>query len=131
MATMYYLRVIIALAMVVSTIASADPKGWVALGVPNGESSIHYDPTSLHVVEGGFKTIVSVINYLNEQGQFESLVSASLYDCQNISKLDHFTNQHRLHWGDGEVITKSGVDEQWRPVKPKTNGMLLFRVACK
>ena len=128
---MYWLRVLIALSMVVPTIASADPKGWVALGLPNGESSMYYDPSSVHEVEGGFKTIASVINYLNEQGQFESLISATLYDCQNTSKLDHFTIQHSLHWGDGEVIAKSGVDEQWRPVKPKTNGMVLFRVACR
>ncbi len=128
---MFCLRLLIALSMAAPMVASADPRGWVALGLPNGESSFHYDPASVHVVEGGFKTVVSVINYVNGQGQFESLVSASLYDCKNISKLDQFTIQHRMHWGDGEVIAKSRLEEQWRLVKPKTNGMLLFRAACE
>ena len=127
----YCLRLLIAFSMVAPTLALADPKGWIPLGLPNGESSFHYDPASVHAVEGGLKTVVSVINYVNAQGRFESLISASLYDCQNITKLDQFTIQHKMHWGDGEVISKSGMDEQWRPVKPKTNGMLLFRAACE
>ena len=92
--------------------------------------NLFYMPLSIRTHQTGNVHVVSVLNYTNRNGRAESMLTSSLYNCKNNTKQDQSTVQHELHWGDGEVISTSGKEQQWRGVLPRTKGFTLLEVTC-
>lgn len=110
--------------------AKAGKEGWIRVGIEEKNMNLFYMPLSIRTQQTGEIHVVSVLNYTNHIGQAESILTSSLYNCKNKTKQDQSTEQHELHWGDGEVIATSGKEQQWRDVLPRTKGFTLLEVTC-
>jgi type II secretory pathway component PulJ len=110
--------------------ANAGKEGWIRVGIEEKNMNLYYMPLSIRTHQTGDIHVVSVLNYTNHNGRAESMLTSSLYNCKNNTKQDQSTVQHELHWGDGEVISTSGKEQQWRDVLPRTKGFTLLEVTC-
>lgn len=110
--------------------ANAGREGWIRVGIEEKNMNLFYMPLSIRTHETGDTYVVSVLNYTNNNGRAESILTSSLYNCKNNTKQDQSTVQHELHWGDGEVISTSGKEQQWRDVLPRSKGFTLLEVTC-
>jgi len=110
--------------------AKAGKEGWIRVGIEEKNMNLFYMPLSIRTQQTGEIHVVSVLNYTNHKGRAESMLTSSLYNCTNNTKQDQSTVQHELHWGDGEVISTSGKEQQWRGVLPRTKGFTLLEVTC-
>jgi type II secretory pathway component PulJ len=110
--------------------AKAGKEGWIRVGIEEKNMNLFYMPLSIRTHQTGNVHVVSVLNYTNRNGRAESMLTSSLYNCKNNTKQDQSTVQHELHWGDGEVISTSGKEQQWRGVLPRTKGFTLLEVTC-
>jgi hypothetical protein len=110
--------------------ANAGREGWIRVGIEEKKVNLFYMPLSIRTHQTGDVHVVSVLNYTNHNGRAESILTSSMYNCTNNTKQDQLTVQHELHWGDGEVISTSGKEQQWRDVLPRTKGFTLLEVTC-
>lgn len=110
--------------------AKAGKEGWIRVGIEEKNMNLFYMPLSIRTQQTGEIHVVSVLNYTNHNGRAESMLTSSRYNCKNKTKQAQSTEQHKLHWGDGEVIATSGKEQQWRDVLPRTKGFTLLEITC-
>jgi hypothetical protein len=103
---------------------------WQLISEPGTTPVIYYAPLSISTLKSGFASVTTVINYTSDEGNAESLLGVSLYNCAQRTKQEQSTVQYSKHWADGDVLFKIGLEEPWNPVKVGTEGMRLLKVAC-
>jgi hypothetical protein len=103
---------------------------WQLISEPGTTPVIYYAPLSIQTDNDGFASVTTVINYTSDEGNAESLLGVSLYNCAQRTKQEQSTVQYSKHWADGDVLFKIGLEEPWNPVKVGTEGMRLLKVAC-
>jgi hypothetical protein len=105
-------------------------EGWLLISEPGTTPVIYYAPLSIQTDQDGFASVTSLINYISDEGNEESLLGVSLYNCAELTKQEQSTVQYSKHWADGDVLFEIGLEEPWNSVKAGTEGMLLLKVAC-
>lgn len=103
---------------------------WLLISEPGTTPVIYYAPLSVSTVKPGFASVTSLINYTSDEGNAESLLCITVYDCAMGTKQEQSTVQYSQHWADGDVVLQIGLEEAWQPVKLGTEGMRLLKVAC-
>lgn len=103
---------------------------WLLISEPGTTPVIYYAPLSVSTVKPGFASVTSLINYTSDEGNAESLLGITVYDCAMGTKQEQSTVQYSQHWADGDVVLQIGLEEAWQPVKLCTEGMRLLEVAC-
>jgi hypothetical protein len=58
------------------------------------------------------------------------MVGSSIYDCKSLTKQEQYTVQYKQHWAAGSIIVKIGIEEEWSPVKVRSDGMKLLKIVC-
>ncbi len=114
-----------------SVAAHAESDDWMLVGKHKSDFSLYYQPSSVRSRADGLKSVISLINYITSKGVKESLVTYSLYNCEKQSAQDQATFQFSEHWGQGERLQVSGVEEEWKRVLPHTSGEDLLRATCR
>ena len=90
----------------------------------------YYDPLSIKQVKVGFVAVTTIINYISDEGNKESLLGMTVYDCARRVKQEQSTEQYTQYWADGEIKLKLGLEEPWGTVKVGTDGMRLLKTVC-
>lgn len=103
---------------------------WLLISEPGTTPVIYYAPLSVSTIKPGFASVTSLINYTSDEGNAESLLGITVYDCAMGTKQEQSTVQYSQHWADGDVVLQIGLEEPWQPVKLGTEGMRLLKVAC-
>lgn len=103
---------------------------WLLISEPGTTPVIYYAPLSISTIKPGFARVTSLINYTNDEGNAESLLGITVYDCAMGTKQEQSTVQYSQHWADGDVVLQIGLEEPWQLVKLGTEGMRLLKVAC-
>jgi hypothetical protein len=113
-----------------SSVIIGKSEGWLLISEPGTTPVIYYAPLSISRLKSGFASVTSLINYTSDEGNAESLLGVSLYNCASATKQEQSTVQYSMHWADGDVKLRIGLEEPWNPVKVGTEGMRLLKVAC-
>lgn len=103
---------------------------WLLISEPGTTPVIYYAPLSISTVKPGFVRVTSLINYISDEGNAESLLGDTLYDCAMGTKQEQSTVQYSKHWADGDVVLEIGLEEPWELVKFNTEGMRLMKTVC-
>lgn len=123
-----------ALFAIVSLSSFAEDKAmhgiWQRISELGSLPSFYYDPLSIKQVREGFVTVTTMINYISDEGNKESLLGVTLYDCARRVKQEQSTVQYTQYWADGDVKFKIGLEEPWNTVKVGTDGMRLLKTVC-
>lgn len=125
------LRLLIAMGMCASLTAHSSSVGWLMISAPGDIPSYYFDPLSIKVVKPGFNSVIYTINYTNDEGELESLVGSSIYDCNSLTKQEQYIFQYKQHWAAGNIIYKGGLEEEWGDVKEESSGMKLLKIVCR
>lgn len=113
-----------------ATTAIALSEGWLQISEPNAVPGYYYDPLSIKQVKDGFVRVTTMINYISDEGNKESLLGVTLYDCVRKEKQEQSTVQYSQYWADGDVKLRLGLEDEWGTVKVGTDGMRLLRIVC-
>jgi hypothetical protein len=113
-----------------STSIVGEFQGWVLISEPGTTPVIFYAPLSISTLKYGFVSVTTIINYTSDEGNAESLLGVSLYNCAQRSKQEQSTVQYSKHWADGDVLFEIGLEEPWNSVKVGTEGMRLLKTVC-
>lgn len=113
-----------------TTTAIALSEGWLQISEPNAVPGYYYDPLSIKKVKEGFVSVETMINYISDEGNKESLLGVTLYDCVRRLKQEQSTVQYSQYWADGDVKIRLGLEIEWGTVKVGTDGMRLLRIVC-
>lgn len=105
-------------------------EGWLLISEPGTTPVIYYAPLSIKRVKKGFVSVQSLINYISDEGNAESLLGVTLYNCAMGTKQEQSTVQYSKQWADGDVVLEIGLEEPWELVKFNTEGMRLMKVVC-
>jgi hypothetical protein len=105
-------------------------EGWLMVSEPGTTPVIYYAPLSISTLKSGFVSVTTLINYTSDEGNSESLLGVSLYNCAHRTKQEQSTVQYSKHWADGDVLFKIGLEEPWNSVKVGTEGMRLLKTVC-
>lgn len=105
-------------------------EGWLLISEPGTTPVIYYAPFSVRKVKPGFASVTSLINYTSDEGNAESLLGVTLYNCASATKQEQSTVQYSMHWADGDVKLRIGFEEPWELVKVGTEGMRLMKTVC-
>lgn len=128
------LHVLGVLSLVVSLSSSAEDKAmheiWQRISEPGSLPGYFYDPLSIKQVKEGFVTVTTMINYISDEGNKESLLGVTLFDCMRGLRQEQSTVQYTQYWADGDIKFKIGFEEAWRLVKAGTDGMRLLKAVC-
>jgi hypothetical protein len=103
---------------------------WQLISEPGTTPVIYYAPLSISTLKSGFATVTSLINYTSGDGNAESLLGVTLYNCASATKQEQSTVQYSMHWADGDVKLRIGLEEPWELVKVGTEGMRLMKTVC-
>jgi hypothetical protein len=114
-----------------SLTAYASSVGWIMISPLGDIPSYYFDPLSIKVVKPGFNSVIYTINYTNDEGELESLVGSSIYDCNSLTKQEQYIFQYKQHWAAGSIIYKGGLEEEWGDVKAESSGMKLLKIVCR
>jgi hypothetical protein len=125
------LRLLIAMGVCASLTAYASSVGWLMISLPGDIPSYYYDPLSIKVTKPGFNSVIYTINYTNDEGELESLVGSSIYDCKSLTKQEQYIFQYKQHWAAGSIIYKGGLEEEWSDVQAESSGMKLLKIVCR
>ena len=124
-------RLLVALGVCASLTAYASSVGWLMISAPGDIPSYYYDPLSIKVTKPGFNSVIYTINYTNDEGELESIVGSSIYDCNNRTKQEQNIFQYKQHWAAGNIIYKGGLEEEWSDVKAGSNAMKSLKIVCR
>jgi hypothetical protein len=128
------LHALCAVGAVISLPSSAGDKAthgiWQRISEPNAMPGFYYDPLSIKQVKVGFVAVTTIINYISDEGNKESLLGMTVYDCARRVKQEQSTEQYTQYWADGEIKLKLGLEEPWGTVKVGTDGMRLLKTVC-
>ena len=105
-------------------------QSWERVGATDRYTAVYLDTESVRVFDGGIRVAVSVINYQTANGNDESLLAGTLYDCSGNRKRDQFVRRSDSHWGKGIEIRSSGEESRWFDVRRHTIGDSLQRAVC-
>lgn len=105
-------------------------EGWVRISEPDEKTGYFYAPFSIKAVKNGFFSVTTLINYISDEGNAESLLGVTIYDCKNRTKQEQSTVQYSQQWADGEIKLKLGLEEEWGAVKVGSDGMSLLKTVC-
>ena len=105
-------------------------EGWLLISEPGTTPVIYYAPLSIKKLKDGFVSVQSLLNYISDEGNAESLLGVTLYDCAMGTKQEQSTVQYSKHWADGDVVLEIGLEEPWELVKINTEGMRLMKTVC-
>ena len=105
-------------------------QNWKRVSVADRYTAVYLDVDSVRVLDGGIRVAVSVINYQTANGNEESLLAGTLYDCLGNRKRDQFVRKSDAHWGKGIEIRTSGEESQWFEVRARSIGDSLQRAVC-
>lgn len=105
-------------------------EGWVRISEPDEKTGYFYAPFSIKAVKNGFVSVMTLINYISDEGDAESLLGVTVYDCVNRTKQEQSTVQYSQQWADGEIKYKAGLEEEWGSVKVGSDGMRLLKIIC-
>jgi hypothetical protein len=108
----------------------ASAQNWKRVSVADRYTAVYLDMDSVRVLDGGIRVAVSVINYQTANGNEESLLAGTLYDCLGSRKRDQFVRQSDAHWGKGIEILISGEESKWFEVLGRSMGDSLQRAVC-
>ena len=125
------LRLLISIVVFASLPAHASSVGWLMISAPGDIPSYYYDPLNIKIVKPGFNSVIYTINYTNDEGELESLVGSSIYDCNSLTKQEQYIFQYKQHWAAGNIIYKGGLEEEWGDVKEESSGMKLLTIVCR
>lgn len=125
------LRLLVATGVCASLTAYASSVGWLMISAPGDIPSYYYDPLSIKVTKPGLNSVTYTINYTNDEGELESLVGSSIYDCNSRKKQEQNIVQYKKHWAAGNSIYKGGLEEEWSDVQAESNGMKLLKIVCR
>jgi len=103
---------------------------WLRLSEPNAVLGYYYDPLSIKQVKEGFTTVTTMINYISDTGNKESLLGVTVFDCARRVRQEQSTVQYTQYWADGVIKLKLGLEEPWDTVKVGTDGMQLLKTVC-
>lgn len=103
---------------------------WLRISHPSTGPGYYYDPLSIKQVREGFVVVTTMINYVSDEGNKESLLGVTLYDCVRKVKQEQSTVQYTKYWADGDIKFKIGLEEPWNSVKAGTDGMRLLKTVC-
>ncbi len=104
--------------------------GWTRVSEPEDPEGYFYAPLSITTLKGSRVSVQSLINYTSDEGNPESLLGVTLYNCASRTKQEQSTVQYSKQWADGEVILQIGLEEPWVPVKVGSAGMRLLKIVC-
>ena len=105
-------------------------QNWKRVSVADRYTAVYLDMDSVRVLDGGIRVAVSVINYQTANGNEESLLAGTLYDCLGNRKRDQFVRKSDAHWGKGIEIRISGEESKWFEVLERSMGDSLQRAVC-
>jgi hypothetical protein len=108
----------------------ASAQSWDRVVAADRYTAVYLDTESVRVLDGGIRVAVSVINYQTANGNDESLLAGTLYDCSGNRKRDQFVRKSDSHWGNGIEIRLSGEESRWFDVRRHTIGDSLQRAVC-
>jgi len=114
------------------TLVPVDGKseGWLMVSEPGTTPLIFYAPLSISTLKDGFVFVTKLINYTSDEGNAESLLGLTLYNCASRTKQEQSTVQYSKQWADGDVLLRIGLEEPWNSVKVGTEGMRLLKTVC-
>lgn len=103
---------------------------WLMVSEPGTTPVIFYAPLSIITLKDGFVSVTTLINYTSDEGNAESLLGLTLYNCASRTKQEQSTVQYSKQWADGDVLLRIGLEEPWNSVKVDTEGMRLLKTVC-
>ena len=107
-----------------------ESEGWVRTSEPDEKTGYFYAPFSISKVSEGFFTVTTLINYISDEGNAESLIGVTNYDCAQRVKQEQSTIQYSQQWGYGLILHKLGFEPNWTTVKIGSDGMSLLMTVC-
>lgn len=107
-----------------------ESEGWVRISEPDEKTGYFYAPFSISKVSDGVFAVTTLINYISDEGNAESLIGVTNYDCARRVKQEQSTIQYSQQWGDGVILIKLGFEPEWTTVKIGSDGMSLLKTVC-
>jgi type II secretory pathway component GspD/PulD (secretin) len=92
--------------------------------------SFYVDQQAVKRISTNEVAALTMLNYMTDSGQYESMLSGVVYDCTNMRKLDTFTTQYELHWAEGKVIKELGAETSWHIMPADSIGAAGARLSC-
>ena len=103
---------------------------WRYIGKSKFFVDLYLDIDSIRVLEDSNRVAVALFNIINAKGNEESMMFGTIHNCLMHSKRDQFSRKTIKHWGGGDVISTSGEEENWYPVKNGSIGEDIHRAVC-
>jgi hypothetical protein len=92
--------------------------------------SFYVDQQAVKRISTNEVAALTMLNYMTDSGQYESMLSGVVYDCANMRKIDTFTTQYELHWAEGKVIKELGAEASWHEMPADSIGAAGARLSC-
>jgi hypothetical protein len=102
---------------------------WTLVG-KDAVMSFYIDTNTIQRVSETEVAALSLQNFINEKGQFESMVAGVVYDCIGMRKKDSFTNLYKLFWAEGILVEEFGPEKEWHQMPDDSIGATGGRFAC-
>ena len=103
---------------------------WRYVGNSKFFVDLYLDVDSIRVLDDSNRVAVALFNIINAKGSEESMMFGTMHNCLMHSKRDQFSRKTDKHWGGGDVISTSGEEENWYPVKNGSIGEVIHRAVC-
>jgi hypothetical protein len=103
---------------------------WRHIGKSKFFVDLYLDIDSIRVLDDSTRVPVALFNIINAKGSEESMIFGTMHNCLMQSKRDQFSTKTDKHWGFGRVISTSGEEETWYPVKNGSIGEDIHRTVC-
>ncbi len=118
------------LVSLVSSCSVSIAADWRHIGKSKFFVDLYLDIDSIRVLEDSNRVAVALFNIINAKGSEESMMFGTIHNCPMHSKRDQFSRKTDKHWGGGNVISTSGEEENWYPVKNGSIGEVIDRAVC-
>jgi hypothetical protein len=103
---------------------------WRHIGKSKFFVDLYLDVQSIRALDGSKRVSIALFNITNANGNEESMMFGTIHNCPMHSKRDQFSRKTDKHWGGGDVISTSGEEENWYPVKNGSIGEVIHRAVC-
>jgi hypothetical protein len=118
------------LVLLVSSCGFSIATDWRYIGKSKFFVDLYLDIDSIRVLDDSNRAAVALFNIINAKGSEESMMFGTIHNCLMHSKRDQFSRKTDKHWGGGDVISTSGEEENWYPVKNGSIGEDIHRAVC-